>query len=71
MSDSGQVHEGKDLEVKPGDRVTLRKPHPCGSTEWQVTRIGADIGLQCLGCNRVVMLPRHVFRARLRHIASG
>ena len=71
MNDAEPAHDDKDLEVRPGDLVTLRKPHPCGSTEWQVTRIGADVGLRCLGCNRTVMLPRHVFRARLRHSTRG
>ena len=45
-------------EVHVGDIVTTRKTHPCGSAEWQVYRIGADIGLKCLGCGRRVLLPR-------------
>jgi hypothetical protein len=55
-------------DISPGDVVTLRKPHPCGSTDWQVTRVGADIGLRCLGCARVVLLPRHEFRMRVKGI---
>ncbi|MBN1151945.1 MAG: DUF951 domain-containing protein [Dehalococcoidia bacterium] len=54
--------------VRPGDLVTLRKPHPCGSREWEVTRIGADIGLKCTGCGRAILLPRHEFRARVQHV---
>jgi len=41
-----------------GDRVTLKKKHPCGGREWEVYRIGADIGLRCLTCGRRVMLRR-------------
>lgn len=41
-----------------GDRITLKKPHPCGGREWVVYRIGADIGLKCLKCERLVMLTR-------------
>ena len=41
-----------------GDRVTLKKAHPCGGSEWEVYRIGADIGLRCLTCGRRVMLRR-------------
>ena len=41
-----------------GDRITLKKQHPCGGREWVVYRIGADIGLKCLTCERRVMLTR-------------
>ncbi|MBM3957641.1 MAG: DUF951 domain-containing protein [Gemmatimonadetes bacterium] len=41
-----------------GDRVRLKKPHPCGGREWVVYRVGADIGLRCLTCGRRVMLRR-------------
>ena len=54
------------LELVVGDIVRLRKPHPCGSYEWTVTRLGADIGLKCLGCDRRVMLPRRTLEKRLK-----
>jgi hypothetical protein len=60
------------LEVFVGDVVRLRKPHPCGSTDWTVVRIGADIGLKCHGCERRVMLPRRTLEKRLKSfIARG
>ena len=49
----------------PGDRITLRKPHPCGGKQWDVYRIGADIGLKCLTCGRRVMLARSETERRL------
>lgn len=52
--------------VAVGERVQMRKPHPCGGDAWQVYRIGADIGLQCLTCHRRVMLPRSEFFRRLK-----
>jgi hypothetical protein len=52
------------INVAPGYRATLRKPHPCGSYEWKVTRIGADIGLQCVKCGRRVLLDREEFERR-------
>jgi len=55
-------------QVKVGDRVTLRKPHPCGSYDWVVTRIGTDIGLRCLTCGHRVMLPRGEFNRRVKRI---
>jgi len=56
------------VPVSPGDTVTLRKPHPCGSVEWAVTRTGADIGLRCAGCGRRVMLTRDEFERRVRSV---
>ena len=55
-------------EVTVGDRVRLRKAHPCGGYEWEVTRTGADIGLRCLTCGRRVMLPRGKFTKQVKAI---
>jgi hypothetical protein len=51
-----------------GDRVQLRKAHPCGGLTWSVTRTGADIGLCCGTCGRRVMLARDEFNRRLRAV---
>lgn len=56
--------------IQPGDIVRLRKPHPCGGYQWVVTRIGADIGLQCQTCQRRVLLARSEFRKRLKQIVK-
>jgi hypothetical protein len=53
-----------DLEMD--DRIRLRKPHPCGSTDWVVVRLGADIGLKCLGCGRRILLPRREVARRMK-----
>ncbi len=53
-----------------GDVVRLRKPHPCGSFEWTVVRLGADIGLRCLGCNHKILLPRRELERRLKTFIS-
>jgi len=45
-------------DIQLDDVIRLRKPHPCGSMDWIVVRIGADIGLKCLGCDRKILLPR-------------
>lgn len=54
------------LDVAIDDIVRLRKPHPCGSTDWKVVRLGADIGLVCLGCGHRIMLPRSVLARRIK-----
>ncbi len=58
------------IDVQIEDRVQMRKQHPCGSFEWKVTRIGADIGLECVGCTRRVLLPRSKFEKRLKKILN-
>jgi hypothetical protein len=54
--------------VAAGDVALMRKPHPCGSAEWAVTRVGADIGLRCRGCGRKVMLTREAFERGARRL---
>lgn len=57
-------------EVHVGDVVRLRKKHPCGAYEWDVVRIGVDIGLVCRGCRRRILLPRSTFNRRLKTIVT-
>ena len=59
------------MDIEVGDRVQLRKAHPCGSMEWTVYRVGADIGLRCIGCGRRVMLTRSEFSKRLKQIVPS
>jgi len=51
-----------------GDRLRLRKAHPCGSLEWKVIRLGADIKIECLGCGRHVMLTRRKLANQVKKI---
>lgn len=53
-------------EIRLGDHVRMRKPHPCGSSEWEVVRLGADIGIRCGGCARRVLLPRSQFMRQVK-----
>ena len=55
-------------EIKLDDVVRLRKQHPCGSYDWKIVRLGADIGLECMGCSRRVMLTRRKLARRLKTI---
>ena len=57
-------------EVGVGDIWRMRRRHPCGSWEWRVYRIGADIGLVCLECGRRVMLERRRFEQRAKSRVS-
>jgi len=53
-------------ELQMDDVLRLRKPHPCGNTDWVVVRLGADIGLRCLGCGRRVLLTRREVARRMK-----
>lgn len=55
-------------DIQVDDLVRLRKPHPCGSYEWRVVRVGADIGLKCQLCGRRVLLDRRTFNKRLKTV---
>ncbi|NLY09645.1 MAG: DUF951 domain-containing protein [Tissierellia bacterium] len=52
------------------DVVTLKKGHPCGENRWKILRTGADIKLQCLGCDRQIWLTRMEFDKRIRKILN-
>ena len=54
------------IELNIGDSVRLKKVHPCGTYEWEVVRVGADIGIRCRGCNRRVMMPRSELARRMK-----
>jgi hypothetical protein len=58
------------MEIRLGDIVRLRKPHPCGSYDWRVVRLGADIGIRCEKCNHRVLLPRSTFERRVKSFIS-
>ncbi|MBL8047013.1 MAG: DUF951 domain-containing protein [Anaerolineales bacterium] len=58
------------IDFRLGDVLRLRKPHPCGGYEWQVVRLGADIGLECLTCHRRVLLERREVEKRTKKIVS-
>ena len=57
-------------EIRLGDIVRLKKKHPCGGYQWQVVRLGADIGIICLQCQRRVLLNRPTFERRITAFIS-
>jgi hypothetical protein len=60
------------VDLRIGDRISLRKAHPCGSHEWRVVRIGADIGLVCEGCGHRILMDRlDVERRFTAHLERG
>ena len=57
-------------DYKLGSKVIMKKPHPCGTNLWEITRIGADIKIKCLNCGRSIMLPRIEFNKKLKKIVE-
>ena len=58
------------LNLRRGDVLRLRRPHPCGSSDFEVVRLGADIGLVCTQCGRRIMLARSLLERRLDRFVS-
>lgn len=58
-------------EFNLGDIVQTKKQHPCGSSQWEIIRLGADIKIKCLGCGRIVMIPRVKFEKSVKKIVKS
>lgn len=58
------------VDFRDGDVVELRKAHPCGGYTWRVTRVGADIGIECLTCRRYVLVPRRKLESRVKRFVE-
>lgn len=56
------------MNLRVGDVVRLKKPHPCGGFEWQIVRVVADIGLRCLTCGRRVLVARSKIEKRIKQV---
>jgi hypothetical protein len=59
------------IDLQLGDVLALKKPHACGGNAWQIYRLGADIGLRCTTCGRLVLLPRSKLERRVRWITRN
>lgn len=50
------------------DVVQMKKPHACGENKWEILRMGADIRIKCMGCGRMIMMPRAEFNKKLKKV---
>ena len=60
--------ENKEYTI--GTKVIMKKPHPCGTNKWEITRLGADIKIKCLNCGRTVLIPRIEFKKKIKKIVE-
>ena len=56
------------LDIKAGDRVELKKPHPCGNKVFTVLRVGMDFKIRCESCGREVMVPRNKIEKNIKKV---
>lgn len=59
-----------NLDYKLGSTVIMKKPHPCGTNKWEIIRVGTDIKIKCLECERTIMLPRIEFNKKLKKVVN-
>lgn len=55
-----------NMKVNVGDRVEMKKPHPCGCKEFEILRIGMDFKIRCTNCGREVMVPRNKIEKNIK-----
>ena len=51
-----------------GDIVTMKKVHPCGSYDFEIIRLGADVKIRCVKCSRVIMIPRVELNKKIKKV---
>lgn len=56
---------------KLNDIVVMKKPHACQTNEWKITRMGVDIKIKCINCNREIMMDRLEFEKKLKKVIGG
>lgn len=59
------------MKIEVGDVLNMKKSHPCGSSRWEVLRVGADFRLKCLGCGHQIMLKRTLAEKNTKSLESG
>ncbi|MBR2447990.1 MAG: DUF951 domain-containing protein [Clostridia bacterium] len=59
------------MDINIGDKLIMKKKHPCGNDIFTVTRIGMDFRLRCDGCSHEVMLPRSKAEKGLKKIIKA
>lgn len=58
------------MNIQVGDKVILKKPHPCGDTCFTVLRVGMDFKLRCQGCGHEIMAPRSKIEKRIKSVIT-
>ncbi len=72
MQETGLLERNEEMADRfdVGDVIRMKKPHPCGSQEWEILRVGADFRLKCMGCGHQIMVPRKLVEKNTRQITK-
>ena len=62
------MEENKKYTIN--SHVIMKKGHPCGSNEWEIIRLGADIKIKCVNCNRSIFIPRIEFNKKIKKVIA-
>ena len=57
-----------EIKYEVGDKIRMKKKHPCGSFEWEILRVGADFRLKCMGCGHQIMIARKAVEKSAREL---
>ena len=66
-----KIRKEYTMDYEVGDIVKLKKQHPCGSSEWEILRIGADFRLKCMGCGHQIMIARRLVEKNTRDLKKN
>lgn len=64
----GEVSNMEAKKFGLNDIVEMKKQHPCGTNEWKIIRMGADVRIKCEGCQHSVMIPRREFEKKMKKV---
>lgn len=53
-----------------GDILEFKKAHPCGSKNWKVLKVGVDYKLECVGCQRMIIIPRVELKKKVKKLIT-
>ncbi len=59
------------MDVQVGDKLKMKKPHPCGCNEFSVLRVGMDFKIKCEKCGHELMSPRSKIEKHIKSIDTS
>ena len=59
------------MDIRPGDVLLMKKPHPCGERRWLVLRAGIELRIKCTGCGHIAMVPRSKLEKNIKEITRS
>ncbi len=59
------------MDIQLGDVLTMKKKHPCGSSDWLVLRVGMDFRMRCMGCGHEIMISRSKAEKNIKKVTRS